>query len=94
LITCSYKKTFLADLLSIDVKTRERIEKLVFEKIPGLEASSSLFGTHNVKAMRGYPSYFRIRFGHYRIGFRLEGDRALTFYRVKHRKDIYRVFPG
>jgi mRNA-degrading endonuclease RelE of RelBE toxin-antitoxin system len=35
----------------------------------------------------------RIRMGHYRIGCEIEAGNKITFYRVKDRKDIYRVFP-
>jgi mRNA interferase RelE/StbE len=94
LIRCAFKKTFLADLASVDVRTRHRIEHLVFETIPGLRNVTALLGSLDVRAMKGHPRFFRIRVGHYRIGLRIEGDYALTFYRVKHRKDIYRVFPN
>lgn len=42
--------------------------------------------------MRGYSGYFKVRFGSYRVGFRLEGA-IVVFERALHRKDIYRRFP-
>jgi mRNA interferase RelE/StbE len=93
-ITCLYKKTFLSDLASIDLKHRERMENLVFEKIPGLENINALFQSLDVKSMRGHPGHFRVRFGRYRVGFVWGPEGRLTFSRVKHRKDIYRVFPN
>ena len=43
--------------------------------------------------MRGFENYYRIRTGHYRIGFSITGDSPIIFYRVKSREEIYRVFP-
>jgi mRNA interferase RelE/StbE len=42
--------------------------------------------------MKGYPSYYKVRFGSYRIGFKMENDRVILE-RALHRKDIYRHFP-
>lgn len=42
--------------------------------------------------LKGYQTYYRIRFGNYRVGVGYEED-VLTFQRVLHRKEIYRYFP-
>ena len=36
--------------------------------------------------MRGFENYYRIRTGHYRIGFSITGDSTIIFYRVKSGK--------
>ncbi len=41
---------------------------------------------------KGESSYYRIRFGDYRIGIKIEDD-LVIFIRALHRKDIYRYFP-
>ena len=90
MITCSYKKTFLKDLAKIKEPNRSRIEKLVFEKIPELD---NLFTALDIKKIRGYSEYYRIRVGIYRIGCKLESGKRIIFYRVKSRNDIYKIFP-
>ena len=82
-------KTFLKDLAKLPVNERQRIEKLVFkesEKIEAIEATG-LF-----QKLKGYETYYRARFGNYRVGVRYEND-VLIFERVLHRKEIYRYFP-
>ncbi len=91
MITCFYKKTFLKDLANLPPTYRERIEKLVFEEIPGLDNIPNTL--LDIKKMRGYSDYYRIRVGDYRIGCKLEAGNRIIFYRVKSREDIYKVFP-
>ena len=62
--TCFYKKRFLKDLANLPLIYREHIEKLVFEEIPEL---GNIFGALDIKKMRGYRDYYRIRAGNYRI---------------------------
>jgi mRNA interferase RelE/StbE len=47
----------------------------------------------DVEKIEGYVNYYRIRIGNYRIGCEMQTGDKIIFYRVKHRKDIYRVFP-
>jgi len=89
-VICFFKKTFLKDLASLPVIYRKKIEKLVFEEIPGLKSSIDKL---DVKKIEGYVNYYRIRIGNYRIGCEIQAGDKIIFYRVKHRKDIYRIFP-
>ena len=52
----------------------------------------SLDESGNVERMKGYPGFFKVRFGNYRVGLSL-GDNAVVLERVLHRKEIYRYFP-
>jgi mRNA interferase RelE/StbE len=61
----------------------------VFEKLPKV---NSIFELGIVEQMRGYPTYYKVRFGSYRIGLRMENDKIILE-RALHRKDIYRHFP-
>jgi len=63
---------------------------LVFDKIPQLD---DLFAQLDIKKMKGYQSYYRIRVGDYRIGCKMEHVDQIVFYRVKSRADVYRIFP-
>lgn len=85
----AYRKRFLKDLAEIPSHLRSHIEQFVFQEIP---RSESLQATGKVERMKGYPGFFKARFGDYRVGLRLEGDTALCE-RVLHRKEIYRKFP-
>jgi mRNA interferase RelE/StbE len=84
-----YRKRFLKDLSKIPSETRSRIEDFVFEKLPKV---NSIFELGIVEQMRGYPTYYKVRFGSYRIGLRMENDKIILE-RALHRKDIYRHFP-
>lgn len=46
----------------------------------------------NLKKLKGYQSFYRLKIGDYRIG--IEADRnQLIFVRFLHRKEIYRFSP-
>ena len=82
-------KKFLKDLAVLPAQERRKIENLVFEESPQF---STLESTGIFEKLKGYPFYFRARFGNYRVGVKYEND-TLTFERVLHRKEIYRYFP-
>ena len=84
-----YKKRFLKELAKIPSEQRRKIEHFVFAEAPNL---TSLSQSRSVKKLKGFQTYYRVRFGDYRVGLNFE-DNTLTFERVAHRKDIYRVFP-
>jgi len=90
-IACFYKKSFLKDLAKLPKRYREQIEKLAFEKIPKLD---NIFATLDIKKMKGYQGYYRIRVGDYRIGCKVEEGNRIILYRVRSRADIYKLFPG
>jgi mRNA interferase RelE/StbE len=84
-----YRKRFLKDLAAIPANRRPDIEDFAFEQVRRAESLGSL-GV--VEQMRGYPDCFKVRFGPYRVGLRLEDD-VVVFERVLHRREIYRHFP-
>jgi mRNA interferase RelE/StbE len=61
----------------------------VFEDVPEM---NSIFESGKVETMTGYPGYYKIRFGNYRGGIKIDND-TVSFERALHRKDIYRFFP-
>ena len=87
---CLFKKTFLKDLAELPNTHRKKIEKLVFEDIPNMK---DIPDNLNIRKMQGYDSYYRIKIGNLRVGCELLKGNKIVFYRVKQRKDIYRVFP-
>ena len=84
-----YRKRFLKELSKIPSETRLKIEKFVFEDLP---KADSIYEIGFIEQMKGYPSYYKVRFGSYRIGLKIEKGTAV-FERALHRKDIYRYFP-
>jgi len=83
------KKVFLKDLASLPSRVRGQVEQFVFQEMPGTD---SVQAVGKIEKMQGYAGYYKIRFGDYRVGMKVEG-RNVTFERVLHRKEIYRKFP-
>lgn len=84
-----YHKKFLKDLANLPSDYRKKIEKEVFEYLPGLKSWKEIT---KAEKLQGYKNYYKIRFGDYRLGFRIESDKVILE-RVLHRKEIYRYFP-
>ena len=82
-------KKFLKELATLPNKTRQKVEKLVFDEISTCQNINEI---SNLQKLTGYKSYYRIRLGQYRIGLRYE-ENTLIFERIMHRKDIYKYFP-
>jgi mRNA interferase RelE/StbE len=85
----SFEAIFSKDLLRIkDGKLLRRVREL----IASCKGAGSLAGIRQVKKLRGYDTFYRVRIGDYRIGLELvQGE--LVFVRCLHRKDVYRYFP-
>lgn len=83
-------KSFVKDVDKItDKKLLRNLNKLIIE----LESSNSLTELPNVKKIKGYDSFFRIRIGNYRLGLEEIGGNGICLTRFLHRKDIYKYFP-
>ena len=83
------KKSFLKDLKKInDKKLIEEIKNL-FDII---EKADSLQEIPNVKKLKGFEEFYRVRIGKYRVGIKYN-DNEVTFLRILPRKDIYKFFP-
>ena len=84
-----YRKRFLRDLAKLPAEIRKAVERFVFEEAPKLNA---LGESGKIEQMKGYKAYYKVRFGSYRVGLKVEADQV-RFERVLHRKEIYRFFP-
>ena len=84
-----YRKKFLKELAKIPSEIRIRIEDFVFEELPVLD---SVVHIKKLEKLKGYHNYYKIRFGDYRVGIKVE-DEVIILERALHRKDIYRYFP-
>ena len=84
-----YRKKFLKELSQIPAAQRTKIERFVFKSLPDAD---SLHQLGMIEQMKGYPFCFKVRFGKYRIGLKME-DNIIVLEKALHRKDIYRHFP-
>jgi mRNA-degrading endonuclease RelE of RelBE toxin-antitoxin system len=85
-----YKPSFIKDFNKIKSrKEQEEIYKICFKDI--LEVTN-LSEIRNLKKIKGYNHYYRIRKGDFRIGVKYDGGQ-IVFMRVLKRANIYKYFP-
>ncbi|MCK9371702.1 MAG: type II toxin-antitoxin system RelE/ParE family toxin [Sulfuricurvum sp.] len=82
------KKQFLKDIENVPKSIKIEIVRIV----ELIEISASLQDLPNIKKLKGYSNYYRIRIGSYRMGIALVDD-AVVLSRFLHRKEVYRYFP-
>lgn len=87
---CDFRNSFARDLRARrkDKDFLARVKEVVEE----VEQAADLSEISNLKKLKGETDYYRIRFGNFRIGVKVEADQVI-FIRVLHRRDIYRYFP-
>ena len=86
----TYRQSFLKDLRNLrGTSVYARIYELAFAELVKIETSQDI---PNIKALKGYSDYYRIRIGDYRIGIEIFGDQV-EIIRVLHRREFYRYFP-
>jgi mRNA interferase RelE/StbE len=85
------KQSFAKDCEWVEKETLLKVKKFLelIEKMSIL----TLFQMFDIKKLKGYNNYYRIRMGNYRIGLKIEW-KEIQVIRIKQRKDIYKVFPG
>ncbi len=84
-----YRKKFLKQLARTPHWTREQVEKFAFEELPKV---SSIGEIGKIEKMTGYDTFYKARFGEYRVGMKLENE-ELILQTIMNRKDIYKFFP-
>ena len=85
-----HARTFYKELAKLPTKVRTEIEELAF----GETMKEDPFLSGKVEKLTGYQEYYKIRFGSYRVGLRIDSaQRIIEFRRVLHRREIYRKFP-
>lgn len=87
-------KTIYLESFERDIrKLKERkIKSELLELINYIKEWGNLTEIKNLKKIKGEKKFYRIRFGDYRLGIKIEGE-TVTFIRFLHRKNIYRYFP-
>jgi mRNA interferase RelE/StbE len=80
---------FSKDIDKISLKSvKHNIAKLIIS----IESAKSFSEIQQAKKLKGHKSAYRIRIADYRVGIFVD-DKKVTFARVIHRKEIYKVFP-
>ena len=86
-----FKPSFIKDFKKLPKNIKADVRKICSEDF--LIAKDLMeIRQVDIKLIKGFKNYFRVRIGDYRIGFKKE-DQSVVFMRVKHRKDIYKIFP-
>jgi mRNA interferase RelE/StbE len=84
-----FESKFSKDLRKIkDQKLLSQIKIVINE----CKLAQTLDDIKNLKKLKGYQSFYRIKIGDYRIGISMIND-ELIFTRFLHRREIYRFFP-
>ncbi len=84
-----YEKSFAKDLKNIREKVLLKRVKDIIEEVKKAENLNEI---GNIKKLKGYDTFYRIKFGDYRVGFEVV-DNQVIFTRFLHRKEVYRYFP-
>jgi mRNA interferase RelE/StbE len=84
-----YEKSFLKDIKKINDKNIANKLKKILNKF---EEEANLTTFLNVKKLKGFDNFYRIKIGNYRLGFKYENE-SIEVIRFLHRKDIYKLFP-
>jgi mRNA interferase RelE/StbE len=86
-----FKPTFIKDFKKLPKEIKLIVKKVCFEIAPRVKDLKE-FGYLNIKPIKGFKNFYRIKLKDYCIGFKKESSKII-FIRVRHRKDIYRYFP-
>ena len=84
-----FESKFSKDLRKIkDQKLLSQIKIVINE----CKLAQTLDDIKNLKKLKGYQTFYRIKIGDYRIGMAIIND-ELIFTRFLHRRENYRFFP-
>jgi mRNA interferase RelE/StbE len=85
-----HARNFYKELAKLPEGIRTQVEEIAF----GENIKEDPFLGGKVEKLTGHREYYKIRFGNYRVGLRIDTiDHIIEFRRVLHRKEIYRKFP-
>ncbi len=86
-----FKPAFVRDFKKLPREIKNEVRRVCTEIFPTLTHIAD-YHECPLKKISGFENYYRIKIKEYRIGFKKEGN-SIVFMRVKHRKDIYKIFP-
>lgn len=83
------KDDFVKSFSILPEKYKKRISDFIFKTIPYNDYPYGLF-----QKMKGYKTYFKKRFGDYRLGVEIDKtEKKIYILTIMHRKEIYKYFP-
>ena len=85
----TFRSSFLRDLKKI--KDQLLLERIA-QAIESVEQAKDIQDLSDLKKLSGFPDFYRIRVGDYRLGIAL-ADGTIEFVRCLPRKEMYRFFP-
>jgi mRNA interferase RelE/StbE len=85
----AFKASFIKSIKKID---SNQLKTDIANAILNVESAENPKQISQLKKLKGYKQYYRIRIGNYRIGIKIEGD-TVYFVDVDHRGNIYQIFP-
>lgn len=80
-------------LKSLDKISHQKTKDKILDFIESAKQAKTLQDLRNVRKLKGFETFYRYRFGDYRIGFELLETGAIYLIVVAKRNDIYKVFP-
>ncbi len=84
-----YEASFAKDLKNIREKNLlDRIKNVIEE----VKIADNINKINSLKKLKGYDTFYRIKFGDYRVGIQIVNN-EIIFTRFLHRREIYRYFP-
>ena len=86
-----FKPTFIKDFKKLPRKIKEKVRDLCLKDFVLINDLKD-FKRFQIKPIKNFRGYYRIKLDNYRIGFKKTNGKII-FMRIKHRKDIYRYFP-
>lgn len=85
-----FDQSFLKSIKKIkDKKALQKVREIIIT----LEESDHLNEIKNLKKLKGFQHYYRIRIGDYRLGLEEIEANKVCLIILAHRKDIYKKFP-
>jgi mRNA interferase RelE/StbE len=85
----AFTKKFLKQVSKLNNPVIAKEIVLIIDEV---EKAQTLSEIKNLKKLKGYNNYYRIRTGDYRIGIYFNKG-SFEFAAIDHRKDIYKYFP-
>ena len=83
--------SFVKSLRKLHPNGRSAVERFLVEYEDGIDDPQAI---PNLKRLLGHETYYRIRFGAYRVGIELDHERCWVILRyVGRRGDFYKHFP-
>ena len=84
------EKSFDRDVNKIkDQKVLSKLQDIILK----IKNAGSIGDIPQLRKLKGYDSFYRIKAGDYRLGLEETSSNDIVLIRFLHRKDIYRYFP-